>query len=232
MYSPNWTGVWIGVFSGGLAGAVVTLCTQRILENLRIWRLSRSLLLHTEAVPAGCRIRVINRGFQTVEDAIAYISLSFDPQIDVLDGPAFIGPHNRKKLQDDRLCWGLAAPDPNPFRVSIFPGEKQVLDLVRIHNDRIEIPSEQGWGNTTSGKNSRVFLQRKRYEGSIYLVAKNTLRRSFRLEIDSNNTANPVMLSPLKFISFFAFLLRGCVADEETSQQPGVKRKGCSRTNR
>jgi hypothetical protein len=213
MCNTNSSGVWISLVSGGLAGAIVTLCTQRILEALRIWRLSKSILLETEVVANGCRIRVINRGVHTVEDAIAYISLSFDPQEDVLEGQAFIGPNNRIPLRNDRLCWSAAAPESNPFRISIYPGEKQALDLVRINGNQIEIPSEQGWGDMGTGKRSRVFLKQKRYEGTIYLVAKNVLRRSFSLVIDSHNKNNPVMLSSLNFVSFFDVLFRSQVAD-------------------
>src|SRR5258708_1363920 len=206
MSEPISAGVWIGAVTGGLAGAIVTLCTQRVLEALRIWRLSLSLLLRPEPVPDGCRIRVSNLGLQTMEDAIAYISLTFDPHADVLDGPAFIVPHHRVELRDDRLCWALAAPDPHPFGISIFPGEEQALELVSVHPDRIEIPSEPGWGSPPAGKCSRVFLSRKPYEGRIDLVAKNTLRRSFSLVIDPTKAANPVTLTPRPFIGFFTLL--------------------------
>lgn len=198
---------------GGLAGSVVTVITQRIQEALRIWRLSRNLLLRPETNDLTTRVRVDNRWVQTVEDAIGYISLDFDPETDVLEGLAFIGPTHRIKLWEDRLCWALAASnDPNPFRTSIFPCEKQALDLVRVHSNRIEIPSEQGWADQNTGKKSRVFLTKKRYTGSLQIVAKNTLRRQFSLVIDPTNAANPVTLTEQDFIRFstllFALLLR------------------------
>lgn len=210
-------GVWIAAVTGGLAGAIVTLCMQRILEVLRIWRLSQSLLLSPEPIPNACRIRVRNLGLQTVEDAIAYISLMYDPQTDILDGPAFIGSHHRVLLCEDRLCWAVAAPNPNPFRISIFPGEKQALDLVMVHPDRIEIPSEQGWATLTPGAKSRVFLKKKRYEGSVNLVAKNVLRRSFGLVIDPNNGTNLVTLTPQPFIGFFVLLRSGRLPEKWSS---------------
>jgi hypothetical protein len=201
-------GVWIGAISGGLAGAVVTLCTQRVLEAARIWRLSRALSVTPETIPDACRVRVSNLGVQTIEDAIAYISLTYDPHADILDGPAFIGPSHRVELRDDRLCWAIAAPDPNPFRINIYPGEHQALDIVRMGHDRIEIPSEQGWGDLNVGRKSRVFLARKRYEGTMYFVARNTLRRSFGLVIDPN-AANLVTLTPRPFVGFLTMLFRG-----------------------
>jgi len=198
---------------GGLAGFVSTLITQRIREALRIWRLSWNLLLRPETNDLTTRVRVSNRWVQTVEDAVGYISLDFDPKTDVLEGPAFIGPTHRIKLREDRLCWALTVPgDPNPFRTSIFPGEKQALDLVRVHTDRIEIPSEQGWADQNTDKKSRVFLTKKRYTGSLHIVAKNTLRRQFSLVIDPANAVNPVTLTEQNFIRFptllFALFLR------------------------
>ena len=195
--------------TGGMAGAVITLFTRWVSGTLRIWKLSRSLVAYPQRQQDNFGIRVCNRSVHTIEDATAYISLGFDPQTDVLDGYAFIGTHYRIGLCEDRLCWSIAAPDPNPFRIDIFPGEKQALDFVRFHADRIEIPSEQGWADEAKGKRSRVFLKKKHYEGELHLVARNTLRRSFDLVIDPTTGQGTVTLKPVKFINVFVFLFRG-----------------------
>lgn len=67
---PVSTGMWIGAITGGLAGTVVSLCMQWVLEALRIWRLSKNILLYPEQLHDASRIRVLNLGLNIIEDAI------------------------------------------------------------------------------------------------------------------------------------------------------------------
>ena len=129
--------------------------------------------------------------------------------MDIVDGEesAFLNAVVREKLNEDRLCWSIAAPDPNPVKIDIYPGEKQALDIVRFHPDKIEIPSEQGWSDPRRGLRSRVFLRKGRYEGGIHIVAKNTLRRSFDLLIDVTDKKREVTLTPQKFVGLFRVLI-------------------------
>ena len=197
--------------SGGLAGAALTLITQKVSEPWRVWRLSRSIAAIPEAIPHGYRVRVCNHGKRAIERAIAYISVKSDKDADVIDGEesAFIGAHERVELNEDRLCWSIASPDPHPVTIDIYQGEKQALDFVLFHSDRIEIPSEQGWADPELGTRSRVFLRNKRYEGSLHIIAKNTLRRSFDLVIDASGGKQDATLSPRRLVSFLGFLFRG-----------------------
>jgi hypothetical protein len=115
------------VVSGGLAGAVATLITQRVSEPWRVWRLSKSIAARPKATPNACRVRVWNCGKRSIEQAVAYISLTFDKNLDLVDGEssAFIGVHERTELNEDRLCWSIAAPAPNPVNIDIYHGERQ-----------------------------------------------------------------------------------------------------------
>ncbi len=200
---------FLTVLSGGLAGAVATLITQKVSEPWRVWSLSKSITADPELTPNACRVRVCNRGKRSIKQAIAYISIKYDKQLDLVDGEqsAFIGIHERVELNEDRLCWSIASPVQNPVTIDIYQGEKQALDLVLFHSDRIEIPSEQGWHNPERRTRSRVYLHRKRYEGSIHIVAENTLRRSWNLVIDASSGRREVTLSPRKFAGFPRFIL-------------------------
>ena len=202
--------------SGGLAGAVLTLVTQRVSDSLRVWGLSKSISATPEAATDAFRLRVSNHGKRSIEQAIAYISLKFDKQADIVDGEesAFINVNVREELNEDRLCWSIASPDPHPVAIDIYPGEKQALDIVRFHSDRIEIPSEQGWSDPERHLRSRVLLSNGWYEGSIHIVAKNTLRRSFDLVIDASPGRRKVTLSPRKFIRFFSYLIHRPIAKD------------------
>jgi hypothetical protein len=196
--------------SGGLAGAALTLITQKVSEPWRVWHLSKSITATTEKTPSGYRVRISNHGKRAIERAIAYISVKYDKDADIVDGmdSAFINTDENIELNEDRLCWSIASPpDLRPVTINIYQGEKQALDLVRFDSDKIVIPSEQGWGDQKLKTRSRVNLCNKRYEGSIHIVAKNTLRRSFDLVIDASEGKQDVTLSPRKFISFLGFLI-------------------------
>ena len=198
----------VPALTGGLAGALVTLFMQKAFEVLRIWHLSKKLKLEKDTRLLG-HFRVCNYGMQTVEDAIVYISLTFDPKTDIIDNmeeQAFIAKHNRVGLCEDRLSWAVAAPVPNPLSVNIYPGEKQLLPIIRIHPNQFEIPSEQGMATQTKGKKSRVFLKIKRYKGSLYIVARNTLRRDFDLVVALDGD---VTLTERPLINFLKLLLHG-----------------------
>lgn len=163
---------------GGLldvsAGVGLTLATQKVSAALRIWHLSKSITAIPEAIPGAYRIRVCNSGKYSIEQAIGYISLKIDPERDLVDGEdsAFIGVHHKKELDDDRLCWSIATADPHPYAIDIYRGEEQALDLVCFHDDKIEIPSEQGWYDPKRKTRSRVFLRKNRYEGDFVLLQR------------------------------------------------------------
>ena len=92
---------------------------------------------------------------------------------------------------------------------------------MKLHNDQIEIASEQGWGDAEKGRQSRVFLQRQRYEGRVSIVGKNILRRSFDLVIDPADPNRLVTVSPRGFIRFDQVLFRGRLAREELHPRGG-----------
>lgn len=192
----NWL---VTAATGGLAGALLTLATQWISARLQIWRLSRRLDANTEKLPGCYRVRVCNGGIRTVEATVAYIHLDHDLD-DLMDGSAFIGPHNRFHMGEDRLCWSVAGSDPNPYRMDIYPGEMQALDLLQFHDDRIEIASEQGRAGLGANekRQSRMYLRNKRYAGRLHVVARNSLRRSFDLVIDNSNGKQDVNISIVK----------------------------------
>jgi hypothetical protein len=204
---------FLTILSGGLAGAVATLITQKVSEPWRVWNLSKSIKTTPEAVTGAYRVRVCNHGKRSIEQAIAYISLKFDKQSDIIDGEeaAFLNTIVREELNEDRLCWSIASSDPHPYVIDIYQGEGQALDLVRFDNDKIVIPSEQGWDDKIKDHRARVFLCKKRYEGSLHIVAKNTLRRTFDLVIDASQGRQEVTISERKLKHFFRFLLIGSI---------------------
>ena len=201
--------IFLMVLSGGLMGAVLTLVTQKMSVTLRVWYLSKSITATPEEIPGGYRVRIWNRGKCSIERAIAYISINFDENTDVIDGEelAFIHVRHRIKLNEDRLCWSIASTDPHPYVIDIYQGERQALDLVRFDPDKIVIPSEQGWDDKELHGRARVFLHKRRYEGCIHIVSKNTLRRTFNLVIDASSEKPKVILSPRELKGFFRFLL-------------------------
>ena len=147
----------VPIISGGLAGALTSFCLQRLLEAKRIVQLSRSIKIERVIRNNSCSIKVINTGVETIRDAIGYLTLEYDVTTDILDiRPAFIDCQHRMALKDDRLCWAVTAPDINPHIASIYPGEKQLLDILKLDSNSIEIPSEQGWSDNNK-KKSRVF---------------------------------------------------------------------------
>jgi hypothetical protein len=209
------------VLSGGLAGAFLTLVTQKVSGALRVWYLSKSITAKGEEIPGGCRVRIWNHGKSSIERAIGYISINFDENVDLVDGEelAFIGVHHRKKLEEDRLCWSIASSDPHPYVIDIYQGEAQALDLVRFDDDKIVIPSEQGWDDKQLHRRARVFLHKRRYEGSIHIVAKNTLRRTFDLVIDASSGKQEVTVSERKLKGFIRFFLPWCKVKEHNAKQ-------------
>ena len=181
----------------------------------------------TRGYPGGYRVRIWNHGKCSIERAIAYISINFDENVDVIDGEelAFIGVHHRIKLNEDRLCWSIASTDPHPYVIDIYQGERQALDLVRFDPDKIVIPSEQGWDDKKLGRRARVFLRKRRYEGCIHIVAKNTLRRTFDLVIDASSGKREVALSQRELKGLIKFFLPWCtVKDFNTIQESNGRR--------
>ena len=183
---------------GVLLGTTVTLVTQKISESWRIWFCSYRIRATPDKADNVYRVRVCNRGKQSIEQAVAYISVNFDNKRDIVDGEesAFIHTGVDTQLVEDRLCWSTAS---HPVRIDIYPGEKQALDLVMFEKDKIQIPSEQGWFDPENNHRARVFLRNDRYEGSLHIVSKNTLRRSFKLVIDASSNMPAIKLTPQRF---------------------------------
>lgn len=181
--------VFLTLLSGGLAGAALTIVTQRISEAFRIWRLSNSIDVSSQRTPRGFRLRVRNRGLRSIEQAIAYLLIRYDKDSDLVDGEelAFIGTHERVDPAEDRLCWSIACPNGRSVSIDIYPGEQQALDFIRFDPDKIVFPSEQGWEDRTNKMRARYFLARKQYKGTVAVVSKNTLRRTIDIEIDATN---------------------------------------------
>lgn len=206
MSGINWSQTVISMASGGLCGAIFTFVVQRLLEANKLWSLSKNIRILTERLPKGSRVRVCNYGVETIHDAIAYISINYNPKTDILEGNAFIDKNNHPvNLIEDRLCWALANKEKSSFMVSIFPGEKQALDIVKIYDDKIEIPSEQGWGRDNNTK-SRVFLVRKSYNGELHIVGKNILRRNYKLTINPDHK-DILVLKDEKLDGYWHFLI-------------------------
>lgn len=198
---------------GALAGGLMSLLVNEVRDWWRIKRTTKGISLGAEK-RAGSRVtaRVKNGSKHCIHTAVAYISLDHDRD-DVLTPPkhflAFISPAHPKKLEEDRLCWAVAAPLPNPPSVDIFPGERQVLDIADFGENSgwVEIPSEVGWssGQTEAETkredikrlSSRVFLRAgKRYQGTIKIVSASTRRRVFKVEIDPSNASEPLRVLP------------------------------------
>ncbi len=204
MLSERITAALIGALAGGLASLAVN-------EFRDWWRIKRatSRLSFKPERKAGSRAtaRVKNNSNYVIHNAVAYITINHDLQ-DLLQPPkhfaAFIakGRHERK-LQEDRLCWSVAAPDRNPSSVNVLPGEWQLLDIADFgeHSEWIEIPSEMGWSSSQKAEEvarvpqivSRVFLRGgKTYSGSVKIVSEDTRACSFNIEINPSDQEQPI----------------------------------------
>lgn len=193
---------------GALAGGLMSLLVNEFRDGWRLKRASDGLSLKPEG-RTGSRVaaRVRNESHYCVERATAYITVHHDLD-DILPPPmhftAFIWPNHMRKLQEDHLCWSVTMPERNPMSVDIFPGEGQLLDLADfgLASDWIEIPSEMGYSSSQTRDqikggstpiSSRVFLRAgKRYRASVKIVSRGTRARTFEIEFDAANPAQPV----------------------------------------
>jgi hypothetical protein len=198
------------VVCGALAGGVMSLLVNEFREFWRLKRASGALTLEPQG-RAGSRVtaRVKNGSNYCIERATAYVTVHHDLD-DILAPPlhfrAFIWPAHRRKLQEDRLCWSATMPERNPMCVDVFPGEGQLLDLADFGatSEWIEVPSEMGYSSSQTEReaqeassriSSRVFLRAgKRYRASVKIVSKVTKARTFEIEIDAANLAQPVRI--------------------------------------
>ena len=210
-----WASFWFSMIcplvGGGLAGAIVSLFFSRLLDAVRLWRLSTNLTLAVEPFPGGYRIRVFNACTHNIEDAIGLLSLTYDKHNDILNPSphlCFIGPHHRQELKDDSLNWAMAPLQGHSHMINIYPGMKGPLNVVHITASFIEIASEQGFGSAGGGIHSRVFLTPKAYSGTLYIVAKNMLCRRFDIVIDPAQPPNEqVKITPWQADMSYRLLL-------------------------
>jgi hypothetical protein len=196
---------------GALAGGLASLSVNEFRDWWRIKRTTSQLSFRPER-RAGSRAtaRVKNDSNYALHNAVAYVTINHDMQ-DLLPPPkhfaAFIkkGKHERK-LQEDRLCWSVAAPDRNPISVNVLPGEWQLLDIADFgeRSEWVEIPSEMGWSSSQTEEDirgvpqitSRVFLRAgKIYSGSVKIVSEDSRARIFGLEINPSDPEQPLKLT-------------------------------------
>jgi hypothetical protein len=202
----------ITIVAGALAGAAASLGVNELRDWWRLQRATDGIDVEEEG-RAGSRVtaRVKNSSNYCIHDATAYVTIQHGHE-DVLSPPrpfrAYLWPEYRKKLTQDRLCWAVKAPTPNPVSVDIFPREEQVLDVADFgaNSEWVEIPSEVGYSSSQTAADverveskggqrisSRIFLKSgKKYCGTIKIVSANTKARAFEIEIDPSDTEKPL----------------------------------------
>lgn len=172
----------------------MSFIVQSLAPRLKRWQLTRKIMLATEDLHGGrANHRVCNNGFWTMKNSIAYITLNVQ-ESDVLKPPqgedAFIKPNNFSFIHDQQLCWSVHYPIANPMKVDIYAGENQPISLYEIRPDMIMLPSEKGWEplKDKDGHNlprmARVFIKRKKYDGTLKIVSEDTTARSFKIIIN------------------------------------------------
>jgi hypothetical protein len=197
--------------TGAITGAIGTFMVGPARERHRLWSLSNGVQLSNFA-PTGTlhyRIQVHNTGNETINDAIGYLTLDNDPS-DILPGAhAYERPGYMSSVRDGRLCWALGG---NPHKIDIFPDEKQLLNFAKCEvingGCQVVIASELGLGESKD-KPARVCLKPKNYSGTLKIVAKNILARTFKVEIVVSERAfgqvnDP---SPENFIEKWPFVI-------------------------
>jgi hypothetical protein len=136
-----------------------------------------------------------------VKNAIIYITLPFNTKDTVLPPPghnAFIRPDNFVPLEGDQLCWSVRAPIVNPMKVDIYAKERQPFSPCAFINDKIVIPSEEGWPCPSStAPNMRVFLKRGRYTSVLKVVSEDADARFFEITIDPDDNSSPIQIRPI-----------------------------------
>jgi hypothetical protein len=180
----------IGATAGAVAGFLVSVLTSR----WKLWRLHHNLQLEQQQTPGNHVSARVHNGYITSLNA-AYAYITIDHEIrDILNPPggegAFISKDCPCIVREDRLCWSVTAPDSNPPKVDIYPGERQSLCICNLGPDWIEFPSEDGWG--TMGRAARVFLVKKKYRARIKIVSKDAQAKEFSVLIDPGNLRSPL----------------------------------------
>lgn len=200
--------------TGVVTGAIGMWVVGPARERNRLWALSNGVQLRNFS-PEGTnhyRIQVHNTGIETIQDAVGYLTLNNDLS-DIVNGrPAYEGPGYQSNVVDARVCWAVGG---NPYKVDIFPGEKQLLNFAQCvagpSQQQVVIASELGFGDCPS-KPARVCLRQKRYNGTLTIVGKNILSRAFSVEIAvANNTfADVHEPDPEPFIRKWPFVIINC----------------------
>jgi hypothetical protein len=139
-----WIALW-GVLAGGFMSLLITVLSLVALPRLRRWNLTRRISIATDPPHLDhVRLRVVNGGFWTINDAMLYLHLDIQEQ-DALSPPAglaaYIAPGQFVPFADsgEQLCWSVS---PNPIKVAILAKERQPFSPCRITADYILIPSE------------------------------------------------------------------------------------------
>ena len=194
--------LWGAVF-GGVTGGLINLLLSVLLPRIKRCNLTKGIEVYS-IEPQGnvTRCRVYNGGYWTITQAVIYITLDFDPQNEVVDPPnnhdAFIKPGDNIPLEGDQLCWSVRWPTVNPMKVDIYAKERQPFSLCDIIDNKIMIPSEEGWDIPKTGpRRARTFLLRKTYYGALKVVSADTDARFFHITIKPDNNYASVEITPV-----------------------------------
>jgi hypothetical protein len=189
-----WAGV-CGAAAGGFTSLLVTLCTFFTLPRIRRWNLTKQVSIVIDPPHSGhARLRVVNGGYWTIEDAMLYLHLDIQHN-DVRQPPhgerAYITPGSFVPLPDsgEQLCWSVA---PNPMKVAILAKERQPFSPCRITAEYIVVPSESGWPPNVV----RVYLHPRKYVGTLTLVSADTDARIFDVRLDPASLLTPFTVTP------------------------------------
>jgi hypothetical protein len=184
---------------GGIIGGLVNFV---LLPRYKRCSLTKGIEVY-QIEPQGnvIRFRVYNRGYWTIAQAVIYITLD-SKNDDVVSPPnnhdAFIKPGDNIPLEGDQLCWSVRWPKVNPMKVDIYAKERQPFSLCDVVDDKIMIPSEEGWDMQKAGpRRARIFLRRKKYCGAIKIVTADTDARFFHITIKPDNNSASVEITPV-----------------------------------
>ena len=131
------------------------------------------------------RISLKNFGFWTVHRVKAYITIdhSIDDVIPPEDSDSFITPSNYKSIKESQLCWAYRTSEQtNPPEIDIFSHEKVDINLCKCNEEKLVVPSEEGWNKT-----KRAFLKNKNYCCNLKIVSEDTESKNISFIVDSYN---------------------------------------------
>jgi hypothetical protein len=190
---------WLPIIAGALAGGVVSLTTTWLIGWCRRCRLHQKLRIcrpeaqySDETKISVLTVRVHNRHVFPLTDCWAYLSLVYNKDTDILFPPdnrsAHIKPNAPFPLQDDRLCWSVTYPKPQPPKVDIYADESQSLQVLEFNR----IANWIGIFSESRGNPYRVFLRGDRvYEGCLKIVSKETKAKEAAIRIDLSDPMFP-----------------------------------------